>query len=538
MKSDEEYLESLLQAAISTDEKSVENEESQSDEDIAALFTDSDTTEIEAGQVGDTSERESVVEAANLESEKSEEDTSWDDLLAELEGIEETQSNNTTAKNFSEDQKEESSDNMDITELLDKMDGEDEDLSEINELLKKSDSGQLIDEAQKEAAVIPEKSELPKKEKKGLFGRKKKKKAETENKEELNSTEEMSGLESEGVELEMDSMSEDGFNEDLTELLSEPNNEEPKKKKGFIGRLLELLTEEVEEDEVKEKKSKRNKKQEEKEENKEVDKEDKNENEDSEEKVDENAAILEEMNEEDKAAKKGKKKTKKEKPKKEKVAKAEEPDDGKALPLKMVIRIFILCGSILIMLVLVNMFLSQYRNVSEAREAYYKGDYKTAYNDLLGRTTLNKSDTLLLKKATLLMKVERQYESYVNYEKMGMSLEALDALITGCSVYDSLKAEAQEENILPEFEEAKRNICDGLKYSFNLTEEMAFEISKITDSLSYTKKLKEIVSGNEALLETEVGNDENSDDDTQKQLKEAENLLPEEQEILNEQDND
>lgn len=530
MKSDEEYLESLLQAAISTDEKSVENEESQSDEDIAALFTDSDTTEIEAGQVGDTSERESVVEAANLESEKSEEDTSWDDLLAELEGIEETQSNNTTAKNFSEDQKEESSDNMDITELLDKMDGEDEDLSEINELLKKSDSGQLIDEAQKEAAVIPEKSELPKKEKKGLFGRKKKKKAETENKEELNSTEEMSGLESEGVELEMDSMSEDGFNEDLTELLSEPNNEEPKKKKGFIGRLLELLTEEVEEeeDEVKEKKSKRNKKQEEKEENKEVDKEDKNENEDSEEKVDENAAILEEMNEEDKAAKKGKKKTKKEKPKKEKVAKVEEPDDGKALPLKMVIRIFILCGSILIMLVLVNMFLSQYRNVSEAREAYYKGDYKTAYNDLLGRTTLNKSDTLLLKKATLLMKVERQYESYVNYEKMGMSLEALDALITGCSVYDSLKAEAQEENILPEFEEAKRNICDGLKYSFNLTEEMAFEISKITDSLSYTKKLKEIVSGNEALLETEVGNDENSDDDTQKQLKEAENLLPEE----------
>ncbi len=531
MKSDEEYLESLLQAAISPDDKSEEDEDNQSlpDDEFAALFTDTDIAEIEAERVGDTSESEPVVEATNSESEKSEEDISWDDLLAELEGIEETQRNQEdAAKNLSEEQKEDTSDNMDITELLDKMDGEDDDLSEINDLLKKSDSGQLVDEAEKVEAVIPEKSELPKKEKKGLFGRKKKKKAEEENKDEINITEDTA--ESEDIEQVMDSMSEDGFHEDSTESFPELNNEEPKKKKGFFGRLLHLLTEEVEEEEevVTEKKSKWKKQ---KENNKEI-----KEKEDSEE-VDENAAILEEMDEEDQASKKGKKKTKKEKPKKEKVKKEEEPDDGKALPLKMVIRIFILCGSILIMLVLVNMFLSQYRSVSEAREAYYKGDYKTAYNDLLGRTTLSKSDTLLLEKTTLLMKLERQYESYVNYEKMGMSLEALDALITGCSIYDSLKGEAQNQNILPEFEEANQNICDGLKYSFNLTEELAFEISKITDPLPYTKKLKEIVSGNEALVETEAGNDGNADDDMQKQLKEADNLLPEEQEILNEQDN-
>lgn len=517
MKSDEEYLESLLQAAMNPNEN--KEEDFQEEESLQSSEIDFDLMQT----VDDVSDL--IPKESDFINEKSEEDVSWDDLLAELEGIGEVQSDigkDFTSREDDEIQREEeSSDNVDITELLDKMEGEDDDLSEINDLLKKSDSGKPIEELEEEIALIPNKKEKPKKEKRGLFGRKKKKIIEEEN--ESQNQEHNINLVKETVqELDLSSSIED-INSEL-ELIPEKKEKVTEKKEGFFSKLLHVLTEEVEEDD--EASAGKKKKD------------------DLVKGIDENTAILDELELEDQVAKKGKKKVKKEKIKKEKikkekikkVKKVEEPFDGKELPKKMVIRIIILCGSILIMILLMNTFLLQYKNLNEAREAYIKNDYKTAYHALIG-SNLNKSDTLLLEKTTLLMKLERQYESFINYEKIEMHMEALDALITGYNVYDSLKVEAQNQNILPELENIKKKINYSLNESFNVSEELALEISQITDPFTYTKRLKEIVNKEPGAVSLENQSKEQSDVITQEQ-QEPDNLLPEEQEILSEQEND
>ena len=78
-----------------------------------------------------------------------------------------------------------------------------------------------------------------------------------------------------------------------------------------------------------------------------------------------------------------------------------------------------------------------------SKDYYANQEYDKAYNSLDG-IKLSGDDETLYKQAKVVMYVQRQYESYENYEKMNMHTEALNALVKGVDRYQTYRSEAKE----------------------------------------------------------------------------------------------
>ena len=417
----------------------------------------------------------------------------------------------------------------DLSALLAGMD-HDEELSEINDLLETSDQGVSADddmlamlegtdgensdpfdffesdEAAKEAESIRELTpeeiaaregggEKPKKEKKKrkkLFGKKKKGGDEAEAEEESE--------ESTGMELE-DLLS---TGEEEAEIPAE------EKKPGLVARILNFLLESDEEDEdplateiladnagetgnV----------------------------------TDENKELLAELNEEDKKGKKKKKKDKKgkkgkggegeegaegaegeegaedkkalkKKKKKEKKEKKAEIDllapPEKKLSKKKVITVFLFCATMAACIVLVSTFLPNYLQKREAHVAYDHGNYDEVFS-LLYDKKRGEQDEILFQRSNLVLQMERKLDSYDNYVKLDMRLEALNALISGVSRYQKLLPEAEKYNVVGEVSDSYAQILERLSADFGVSEEQALEIIASEDDVTYSQRLEAIISG-------------------------------------------
>ncbi len=501
MQSNEEYLDSLLKAAMGNEEEQQpegsglqEQPEESFDDlgDLEELLAGFDIPEEIPEEAGVENEELPLTDFFAGESEESQEE-SWDGLT-----------------------------------------GEDDEMAEINELLSQSDSGSMLDDDmlallentseseepvqsfQTESAIgeatdeidifamdgiddeegesqdtsPAESSEEPpmeeqpvkKKEKKGWFGKGKKKKAQ-DNKEpeKTEGEDELSGIElTEDGLLDIAAINEAGEISEKDEI-----REKESKKGGFFSGLLEFLTEEEEEEEEEPKKEKKKKgKKKAKSGNGPV--------------SEENEVLLDEMEEEDKKNKKKKKPKKAKKQPKEK--KPEEPakEDGKKLPRKMVIRIFVMCFSVMILLIIPALLLPEVFSLKDARKAYYNEDYKTAYENLVGKK-LNASDSLLLEKATILMRLQRKYDSFVNYHKMGRETEALNALLEGCGLYIQLQAEAERQGISQELDEIHQDILDNLEYMYGVTPDQAGVLISIADDAVYTEEVERIAGNGEEI---------------------------------------
>lgn len=419
----------------------------------------------------------------------------------------------------------ESFEDQDVTALLDLLGDDDSELAEINELLKKSDQNEPVDEdmfAKMAGASgkgeTEENSEAPvtgtdeEKQKKGKFkkkrwGKKKKKTDDTpmdeatgpENLTE-NVTESLSGGLAEGSEgltgleglTDLDGFIETIGNEENAETIGK------EKKNGFFGRLFQALTEEVEDDETDEgkktegaegengeivpveKKKKRGKKKK------------------GQKTPETNEEILEEMIQEDQEKAKIKKKKEK-KPKKEKKSGQEKQpvieEPGKKLPKKMVIRIFVLCFSFLAIILLVTLFLPGILQLKNARRQFYSGNYEEAYQALVGQN-LGESDKILLQKAEMIVQLQRKANAYEAYKAAGDEPEALNALLEGVSYYWSHDAQYDSLGIRQEAEQAYMHLLVLLETDYSISEEQAKEIIAL-DSITYTYKIREL-TGEEA----------------------------------------
>ncbi|MBP3421381.1 MAG: hypothetical protein J6K37_03835 [Lachnospiraceae bacterium] len=413
--------------------------------------------------------------------------------------------------------------NQELSDLLSMLGDDDGDLAEIGDLLQKSDNHEIVEDDEmlallggldNDADTGSDLSEVAEplndgddaaveKPKKKLFGKKKKEKKEKKDKQTEASQEES----------------------------VQPEAENKPKEKGFFGKLFEALTEEVEDEEElleaaieseglpMDKKAKNKKKKDKK------NKKDK--------KGKENAAsndeILEEMDEEDAAKAKGKKKGgkggKPKKAKKEKKVKepvVEEP--GKKLPKKMIIRIFILCFSLLAILILVTVLLPHLMQMSDARKAFYKGNYEEAYQGLAGQE-LNESDQILLKKAEILAQLERKTDAYVTYQTVGKDAEALNALFEGVAYYWEQEAHFAEYGIQDEANTAYAKILILLQDDHQINEETAKEIIAM-DSIEYTYTVRGLASGEIMMESPEATESENGEEESAEPL---EDLLEDEQ---------
>lgn len=563
MSTDEEYLDSLLKSmeenpvANRTDFPSIFQEEEPLKEktvfkDIEPEETESFTERSEEEPkpeefISDDKEIE-LVEPEPEETPVLSEEEAWKESLDELlagaeDGLAEKESEKDEALDEDElsslfDALENDQDNitdkqseinelegLDVTDIIDHMDGTDEDLNEINDLLKKTDLNEAIDTStseeifshgdvssdddmlellnsmNEEPTASGEEEITSKKKKKAFslpFGKKKESKQKTDASEENSANSEEDGKEK-----------KKGFwhrlMEELTREEEEPENQES------VDENEEILKELEAEDQIKEKK--KNKKEKKKKDKK--GKKSKN-------------ASADEENEDASGEEEGKKKKKK--PKREKKEKAKGPKEKspKILSKKMLFSMIAFCSTIIAAIVLLSIFLPDYADKKNARTAFYTGDYSKVY-ELLYDKNLNQSDQLIFERANVVLKLQRRLDSYELNKKIGQEAEALDALLQGTLKYEEILSDATygaEE----ELQALYRKILDHLEQDYGIGEEEARTINSY-DSETYSRKIYSVVNGEDfSDLEQEAGEEGKTADNDKLQ-----DVLPEEEDLIQEE---
>ena len=563
MSTDEEYLDSLLKSmeenpvANRTDFPSIFQEEEPLKEktvfkDIEPEKTESFTERSEEEPkpeefISDDKEIE-LVEPEPEETPVLSEEEAWKESLDELlagaeDGLAEKESEKDEALDEDElsslfDALENDQDNitdkqseinelegLDVTDIIDHMEGTDEDLNEINDLLKKTDLNEAIDTStseeifshgdvssdddmlellnsmNEEPTASGEEEITSKKKKKAFslpFGKKKESKQKTDASEENSANSEEDGKEK-----------KKGFwhrlMEELTREEEEPENQES------VDENEEILKELEAEDQIKEKK--KNKKEKKKKDKK--GKKSKN-------------ASADEENED--ASGEAESKKKKKKPKREKKEKAKGPKEKspKILSKKMLFSMIAFCATIIAAIVLLSIFLPDYADKKNARTAFYTGDYSKVY-ELLYDKNLNQSDQLIFERANVVLKLQRRLDSYELNKKIGQEAEALDALLQGTLKYEEILSDATygaEE----ELQALYRKILDHLEQDYGIGEEEARTINSY-DSETYSRKIYSVVNGEDfSDLEQEAGEEGKTAENDKLQ-----DVLPEEEDLIQEE---
>ena len=207
-----------------------------------------------------------------------------------------------------------------------------------------------------------------------------------------------------------------------------------------------------------------------------------------------NQGILEELDAEGADSKKGKKKNKDKKPKKEKKALpkegTEKEEDSKKLPTKMVVRIFILAFSILALLMIIVEIIPSMWTAADARNAFYKKEYRAAYEEMTGKK-LSKKDQRLYEKARLVASMQQRYDAYTTYTALQMPVEALDSLLSGYLFWQQEADAITEYDATTETDAVKYQILNTLYDTYQLTEDDVRQINAL-DNYDYTVKLEEL----------------------------------------------
>ena len=274
------------------------------------------------------------------------------------------------------------------------------------------------------------------------------------------------------------------------------------KKPGFFARLWHFLTEEAEEIEDEVSKGAENATGENAEIIKELDNEDANKKKKKDKKKKgkkAGKAVPEEGAEEEEGenaggapAKKKKKKEKKEKKEKEK-----RPPEPKVLTRRATIVLVAFCVTLIAVITFLSSFLPEYADRTEARRAFYAGDYKTVYEQLNNKK-LGSSDEIMYQCATEILSLQHKLDSYHNRMALGEDMEALDALFQGVDLYIEL-AGSDTSGSQNELTAIYQQICTILQDDYGVSPEEAVEINGY-DNETYTRKLDSILHGTEFYL--------------------------------------
>ncbi|MBO5031285.1 MAG: hypothetical protein J6C19_02945 [Lachnospiraceae bacterium] len=174
---------------------------------------------------------------------------------------------------------------------------------------------------------------------------------------------------------------------------------------------------------------------------------------------------------------------------------AEAPKNVKRIPPKKIAAVAVFGITVGTAVIVATNVLSTQSFLQSARNAYYQQDYKTVYQATYGmELDESKSDGLIKARSEVLLKLQRRYDSYQINLKMGREVEALDALLQGVAVYDYINADAEKYGVMEEADAIKTKILNTLEAKYGLDEEGARELINNDDALSYTIALNDIVS--------------------------------------------
>ena len=413
---------------------------------------------------------------------------------------------------------EKTEDSADVKELLKQFD-EDEDLTDIHNILEKNDNDEAVDakitDENLEDIVMPE----------SILA------------DEANETNEDIADENENLD---EPVKKQKKKEKKQKIVKEKKQKTVKEKKdNLFTKVFNMLTEEEEEEEGKKGK---------KEETKVLDDlsliPEKNET----GITDENLQILDELSKEDK--KKNKKLKKKGKDKKKGTPTDEETQESddqvkvknkkqkkekkdrkqktpvqtkpeRKLPKKRVISTFALCFTILALILIMSFVLEEHNNIKDAGWAFDNEDYETCYENLYG-LNLNEENQSMYNKSETILVLRRKLSSYENYKRLGMDVDALNALFEGVRMYPQIQAKAQEYNVVEKIDSIYNSILAKFD-EYGLTQDDVNEILAYESKVKYTKRLQSIIDGTPFVYE---------DDVAQQQEQTIDDILPQEEDFL------
>lgn len=142
-----------------------------------------------------------------------------------------------------------------------------------------------------------------------------------------------------------------------------------------------------------------------------------------------------------------------------------------------------------IAVVLISGNFSYRNNINAAQRSLAVKNYEEAYRVLAG-VELEKEDELLYQKIELLVRLDKQYDAYVNFRNLEMSKEALNALIQGMTIYYANTEQAKILEVESQAEELKETLMYSLTNDFGLAEDKIMQICEITDTNEYTKEIE------------------------------------------------
>lgn len=142
-----------------------------------------------------------------------------------------------------------------------------------------------------------------------------------------------------------------------------------------------------------------------------------------------------------------------------------------------------------IAVVLMSGRFSYQNSIKTAERSLAVKNYEEAYRVLAG-VELKDEDMLLYQKIELLVRLDKQYDAYVNFRSMEKPREALNALMQGMTIYYANTLQAEELEIEAEADALKETLMYSLVNDFGLNEDKVMEICAIADTNEYTKEIE------------------------------------------------
>ncbi|MCM1189412.1 MAG: hypothetical protein NC541_08965 [bacterium] len=200
---------------------------------------------------------------------------------------------------------------------------------------------------------------------------------------------------------------------------------------------------------------------------------------------------------------KQKKQAKPKKPAKQKkpakAGKEKEPKEpavgfGKKLSVKKVLPVVLVGVSLGVLLFVFVNAAAEYTDKSNARTAYYQGDYETCYRDLFGKK-LDETESIMFGKSESILYIRLWMREYEFWVEEGDELQALDSLIQSVDRYPELYEYANRWNAGSEVAAGYAAILNALEERYGLTESQAKEIASQRNDITYTRMVTAVVEG-------------------------------------------
>lgn len=192
---------------------------------------------------------------------------------------------------------------------------------------------------------------------------------------------------------------------------------------------------------------------------------------------------------------KPKKEKQKKPPKPKKQKKPKEKDNTPPLPKKPVMAILVMVASLFGLVMIGTTFLGYQSKVNAAQEAFDKGSYVEAYENLQG-LEIKEKDEELYNRLAVLAAVSKKYQSYLVFDNYGEKAAAFDSLVCAYGRYELNKKYAKEYDCENELEQIGGKIIKTLLAEYDMTGEEALELYQMKKRDDYTvelhKKLKEL----------------------------------------------